>query len=187
MWDNRVQRNNRYKCYSRRSPKYIVSIVKVITHFSRGGYLMFRKEGCCLQSIFSQRRKDLSPVRTNTHITLLEHLHQVARQRSVHLCSPRNPLNSREALCHCSQELDHFGFGKMVLSQNSAKRLLAVSTSLSISLSCKSSAEEKSIFAISSQQLLSTRCFQPSLREAVAKCSNILDTLSLIQREVQLC
>lgn len=136
---------------------------------------------------FSQRRIDLSPVRTNTHITLLEHLHQVARQRSVHLCSPRNPLNSREALCHCSQELDHFGFGKMVLSQNSAKPLLAVWTSLSISLPCKSSAEEKSIFAISSQQLLSTRCFQPSLREAVAKCSNILDTLSLIQREVQLC
>lgn len=145
---------------------------------------MFSKEGCCLKSIFSQRRKDLSPVRTNTHVTPLEHLHQLARQCSVHFCSPRNPSNSREALCHCSQELDYFRFGKMVLSQNSAKKTLAVWTSLWISLPCKSSAEEKSIFAVSSQQLLSTMCFQPSLREAVAKCSDILDTS--IQREVQL-
>lgn len=66
----------------------------------------------------------------------------------------------------------------------SKKKTLAVWTSLWISLPCKSSAEEKSIFAVSSQQLLPTICFQPSLREAVAKCSNILDTS--IQREVQL-
>lgn len=83
---------------------------------------MFSKEGCCPKSIFSQRRKDLSPMRTNTHVTPLEHLHQLARQCSVHLCSPRNPSNSRKALCHCSQELDYFRFGKMVLSQNSAKK-----------------------------------------------------------------
>lgn len=184
LWGNRVQCHNRYKHYSRWSPKYTLSTVKVITHFPRGGCLMFMKEGCCLQNIFSQRRKDLSPVRTNTHATLLEHLHQLARQQSVHLCSPRNQSNTREALCHCSQELDYFKFGKRVLSQNSAKPPLAVWTSLWISLPYKSSAEAKSIFAISTQQLLSTRCFQPSFIEAVAKCSNILDTLSLIQREV---